>query len=90
MWWIPCSSIDIDCDVGNEELDHDLIDGTWNQLVTYFGEPIEYDPSHTVESLARLGAQRMEALIEEHQPRPGNIVRAIRERFPPFSPTKDQ
>lgn len=60
------------------------------KLVTYFGEPIEYDPSHTVESLARLVAQRMEALIEEHQPRPGNIVRAIRERFPPFSPTKDQ
>ena len=56
------------------------------KLKTYIGEPIHFDPSHTPESLAKLVSQQMEAMIEQHQPRPGNILRGLNERFPFFRP----
>ena len=50
------------------------------KLETYIGEAIPYDPSHTPESLAKLVAQRLEEMIDRNQPKPGNILRALRER----------
>ena len=56
------------------------------KLITYIGKPIPFDESLDAESLAKLVARHTEALIEAHQPRPGNILRAITERV--FSPTR--
>ena len=51
------------------------------KLTTFIGKPIPFDESLDSESLAKLVQQRMEDLIEAHQPKPGNIIRAIKERF---------
>ena len=53
------------------------------KLTSYIGRPIPYDAAHTPETLAKLVAENMEQLIETHQPRPGNILRAIKERIVP-------
>jgi len=51
------------------------------KLDTYIGEPIPFDESHTAESLASKVVETMEKLIDRHQPKPGNILRGIQERF---------
>lgn len=51
------------------------------KLTSYIGRPIPYDESHTPETLAKLVTENMEQLIEAHQPKPGNILRAIKERL---------
>lgn len=51
------------------------------KLTTFIGRPIPYNESHTPESLAKVVVEKMQLMIENHQPRPGNIIRAIRERF---------
>lgn len=50
------------------------------KLATYIGEPIPYDDKHTPESLAALVAEEMRLLIDRHQNKPGNILRALKER----------
>ncbi|XP_042320605.1 transmembrane protein 68-like isoform X1 [Sceloporus undulatus] len=48
---------------------------------TYIGQPISYDPNVTAEELVEKTKIAMEALQNKHQKIPGNIVRALRERF---------
>jgi hypothetical protein len=51
------------------------------KLTTFIGRAIPYDESHTPESLVKLVTQNMKEMIANHQPKPGNILRAITERF---------
>ncbi|XP_037965331.2 transmembrane protein 68 isoform X2 [Plutella xylostella] len=51
------------------------------KLVTHLGKPIEYDPALTPEMLQKKVASAIEALIEEHQRVPGNILLALTERI---------
>ena len=51
------------------------------KLTTFIGSAIPYDESHTPESLVKLVTQNMNEMIANHQPKPGNILRAIKERF---------
>ncbi|XP_068093493.1 DGAT1/2-independent enzyme synthesizing storage lipids [Hyperolius riggenbachi] len=48
---------------------------------TYLGDPIQYDPSITASELAKKTKCAIQALIDEHQKLPGNIFRALLERF---------
>ncbi|KAF4803218.1 Transmembrane protein [Turdus rufiventris] len=50
-------------------------------LRTFIGEPIPYDPNMTAEELAAKTKAAVQALIEKHQKIPGNIFRALMERF---------
>uniref|UniRef100_A0A8C0UVG7 Transmembrane protein 68-like n=1 Tax=Cyanistes caeruleus TaxID=156563 RepID=A0A8C0UVG7_CYACU len=51
------------------------------KLRTFIGEPIPYDPNMTAEELAEKTKAAVQALIEKHQKIPGNIFRALMERF---------
>ncbi len=52
------------------------------KLHTFIGEPISYDPENTTpEQLRDLCRDALEALIQEHQKRPGSIARALKERY---------
>ena len=55
------------------------------KLITYIGKPIPFDESLDAESLAKLVKQRLETLIDTHQTKPGNILRALKERI--FKPS---
>ncbi|XP_034981495.1 monoacylglycerol/Diacylglycerol O-acyltransferase isoform X2 [Zootoca vivipara] len=51
------------------------------KLRTYIGEPIPYDPNITPTELAEKTKTALENLQDRHQKRPGNILRALSERF---------
>ncbi|NXY01790.1 TMM68 protein, partial [Pteruthius melanotis] len=51
------------------------------KLRTFIGEPIPYEPNMTAEELAEKTKAAVQALIEKHQKIPGNIFRALMERF---------
>uniref|UniRef100_A0A6J0V6V2 DGAT1/2-independent enzyme synthesizing storage lipids-like n=1 Tax=Pogona vitticeps TaxID=103695 RepID=A0A6J0V6V2_9SAUR len=51
------------------------------KLRTYFGEPIPYDPNITADELAEKTKVAIENLRDRHQKIPGNILRAVSERF---------
>ncbi|XP_070603869.1 DGAT1/2-independent enzyme synthesizing storage lipids-like [Erythrolamprus reginae] len=51
------------------------------KLRTYIGEPIPYDPNITAKELAEKAKIAMENLRNKHQKLPGNILRALLERF---------
>ncbi|XP_035173278.1 transmembrane protein 68-like [Oxyura jamaicensis] len=51
------------------------------KLRTFVGEPIPYDPNITAEELTAKTKSALQALIEKHQKIPGNICRALMERF---------
>ncbi|XP_077789136.1 DGAT1/2-independent enzyme synthesizing storage lipids-like [Podarcis muralis] len=51
------------------------------RLRTYVGEPIPYDPNITATELAEKAKTALENLRDRHQKRPGNILRALLERF---------
>ncbi|XP_015711098.1 transmembrane protein 68 isoform X2 [Coturnix japonica] len=51
------------------------------KLRTYIGEPIPYDPNITAEELTLKTKAALQALIIKHQKIPGNILRALMERF---------
>ncbi|XP_060099762.1 monoacylglycerol/Diacylglycerol O-acyltransferase-like [Heteronotia binoei] len=51
------------------------------KLRTYIGEPIPYDPNITAEELAVKTKMAVEALRDRYQKIPGNIARALWERF---------
>lgn len=53
------------------------------KLTTYIGEPITFEPTITPEDLAKRVSQTVETMIDNYQPRPGNITRAIKERIFP-------
>ncbi|KPP67392.1 transmembrane protein 68-like [Scleropages formosus] len=48
---------------------------------TYLGDPIPYDPNLSAAELAEKVQQAVRSLIDQHQPIPGNILRALLERF---------
>ncbi|XP_046732319.1 transmembrane protein 68 isoform X4 [Silurus meridionalis] len=48
---------------------------------TYLGDPIPYDPKLTAGELAEKVQAAVQALIDQHQKIPGNILRALLERF---------
>lgn len=48
---------------------------------TFIGEPIPYDPNITAEELTAKTKAALQALITKHQKIPGNILRALMERF---------
>ncbi|XP_016394895.1 transmembrane protein 68-like [Sinocyclocheilus rhinocerous] len=48
---------------------------------TYLGDPIPYDPKLNAAELAETVQQAVQALIDKHQKIPGNILRALLERF---------
>ncbi|KAI4904277.1 hypothetical protein NFI96_030080 [Prochilodus magdalenae] len=48
---------------------------------TYLGDPIPYDPKLTAAELAEKVQAAVQALIDRHQKIPGNILRALLERF---------
>lgn len=48
---------------------------------TYLGDPIPYDPSLTATELAEKVQQAVQSLIVSHQQIPGNVLRALMERF---------
>ncbi|XP_015269545.1 PREDICTED: transmembrane protein 68-like [Gekko japonicus] len=48
---------------------------------THIGEPIAYDPNTTSDELAQKTKIAIEALIRRHQKPPGNLIRAILDRF---------
>ncbi|KTG42387.1 hypothetical protein cypCar_00011350, partial [Cyprinus carpio] len=48
---------------------------------TYLGDPIPYDPKLNAAELAEKVQQAVQALIDKHQKIPGNILRALLERF---------
>ncbi|XP_003224362.4 monoacylglycerol/Diacylglycerol O-acyltransferase [Anolis carolinensis] len=48
---------------------------------TYIGEPIPYDPNITAKELAEKAKTAIEHLRDRYQKRPGNILRALLERF---------
>ncbi|XP_043921474.1 transmembrane protein 68 [Protopterus annectens] len=51
------------------------------KLRTYLGDPIPYDPNVTAAELAEKTKHAVQALINNHQKKPGNILRALLERF---------
>ncbi|XP_077789724.1 DGAT1/2-independent enzyme synthesizing storage lipids-like [Podarcis muralis] len=51
------------------------------KLRTFIGEPIPYDPNITAVELAERAKIALENLRDKHQKRPGNILRALSERF---------
>ncbi|XP_009981586.1 PREDICTED: transmembrane protein 68-like [Tauraco erythrolophus] len=51
------------------------------KLRTFIGEPIPYEPNITAEELTAKTKAALQALIEKHQKLPGNIFRALMERF---------
>ncbi|XP_052643024.1 transmembrane protein 68 isoform X3 [Harpia harpyja] len=51
------------------------------KLRTFIGEPIPYEPNVTAEELTAKTKAALQALIEKHQKIPGNIFRALMERF---------
>ncbi|XP_034981092.1 monoacylglycerol/Diacylglycerol O-acyltransferase [Zootoca vivipara] len=51
------------------------------KLRTYIGEPIPYDPNTTPTELVEKTKAAFENLRDRHQKQPGNIFRAILERF---------
>nr|XP_034958810.1 transmembrane protein 68-like isoform X1 [Zootoca vivipara] len=51
------------------------------KLRTYIGEPIPYDPNITPAELALKTKTALENLRDRHQKMPGNILRALSERF---------
>ncbi|XP_034981091.1 monoacylglycerol/Diacylglycerol O-acyltransferase isoform X2 [Zootoca vivipara] len=51
------------------------------KLRTYVGEPIPYDPNITATELTEKAKTALENLRDRHQKRPGNILRALSERF---------
>ncbi|XP_053252117.1 transmembrane protein 68-like [Podarcis raffonei] len=51
------------------------------KLRTYIGEPIPYDPNITAAELAEKAKTAIENLRDKYQKRPGNILRALSERF---------
>ncbi|XP_028594374.2 DGAT1/2-independent enzyme synthesizing storage lipids-like [Podarcis muralis] len=51
------------------------------KLRTFIGEPIPYDPNITAVELAQRAKIALENLRDKHQKRPGNILRALSERF---------
>ncbi|XP_060133799.1 monoacylglycerol/Diacylglycerol O-acyltransferase-like isoform X3 [Zootoca vivipara] len=51
------------------------------KLRTYIGEPIPYDPNITAAELAEKTKIAIENLRDKYQKRPGNILRALSERF---------
>ncbi|KAM5157786.1 DGAT1/2-independent enzyme synthesizing storage lipids isoform 1-T3 [Mantella aurantiaca] len=48
---------------------------------TYLGDPIQYDPSITASELTEKTKCGIQSLIDKHQKIPGNIFRALLERF---------
>ncbi|XP_005993496.1 transmembrane protein 68 isoform X2 [Latimeria chalumnae] len=48
---------------------------------TYLGDPILYDPNVTAAELAEKAKLAVQSLIDRHQKVPGNILRALLERF---------
>lgn len=48
---------------------------------TYLGDPIPYDPNITATELAEKVQQAVQSLIDQHQKIPGNVLRALLERF---------
>ncbi|XP_069477160.1 DGAT1/2-independent enzyme synthesizing storage lipids [Ambystoma mexicanum] len=51
------------------------------KLCTYLGDPIPYDPNVTATELAEKAKSAIQSLIDNHQRTPGNILRALLERF---------
>nr|XP_028594367.1 transmembrane protein 68-like [Podarcis muralis] len=51
------------------------------KLRTYIGEPIPYDPNITATELAEKTKTAFENLRDRHQKMPGNMLRALSERF---------
>ncbi|XP_067109524.1 transmembrane protein 68 isoform X2 [Osmerus mordax] len=48
---------------------------------TFLGDPIPYDPNTNATELAEKVQQAVQALIDTHQKVPGNVLRALLERF---------
>ncbi|KAI1901406.1 hypothetical protein AGOR_G00034110 [Albula goreensis] len=48
---------------------------------TYLGDPIPYDPNVTAAELADTAQKAVQSLIDQHQKIPGNVFRALLERF---------
>ncbi|AWP04698.1 Transmembrane protein 68 isoform 5 [Scophthalmus maximus] len=48
---------------------------------TFLGDPIPYDPNLNAAELAEKVQQAVQSLIDQHQQIPGNILRALLERF---------
>ncbi|XP_061454848.1 monoacylglycerol/Diacylglycerol O-acyltransferase-like isoform X2 [Rhineura floridana] len=51
------------------------------KLRTYIGDPIPYDPNVTAAELAEKARNAVQCLIDKHQKIPGNVFRALMERF---------
>ena len=51
------------------------------KLITYIGEPIEYDPNRTVDELRNLAKQRIESMISKYQEFPKSFWQAFLDRF---------
>ncbi|XP_053098749.1 transmembrane protein 68-like isoform X2 [Hemicordylus capensis] len=51
------------------------------KMRTYIGNPIPYDPNITAAELAEKAKTAVEFLIDKHQKIPGNVFRALMERF---------
>ncbi|XP_033013758.1 transmembrane protein 68-like isoform X1 [Lacerta agilis] len=51
------------------------------KLRTYVGDPIPYDPNVTAAELAEKAKNAVQCLIDKHQKIPGNVFRALMERF---------
>lgn len=58
------------------------------KLRTIIGKPIEYDPNLTPEEVAANTAKAIEDLIRENQRLPGNIFKAVLDRFRPVKKDK--
>ncbi|XP_061652583.1 transmembrane protein 68 isoform X3 [Phyllopteryx taeniolatus] len=48
---------------------------------TFLGDPIPYDPNVTASELAEKVNRAVQSLIDKHQRIPGNVLRALLERF---------
>ncbi|XP_061696412.1 transmembrane protein 68 [Syngnathoides biaculeatus] len=48
---------------------------------TFLGDPIPYDPNITASELAEKVKQAVQSLVDKHQQIPGNVLRALLERF---------
>ncbi|KAJ6662095.1 hypothetical protein lerEdw1_012560 [Lerista edwardsae] len=51
------------------------------KLRTYIGDPIPYEPNVTAAELAEKAKNAVQSLIDKHQKIPGNVFRALMERF---------
>ncbi|XP_025936252.1 transmembrane protein 68-like isoform X4 [Apteryx rowi] len=51
------------------------------KLRTFLGEPIPYEPNVTTEELTAKAKAAVQSLIDKHQKIPGNVFRALMERF---------